>query len=109
VLYSNTQLHGKTPKLPQGVLAYTKAHQQDRLTWEPQAGVRIAAVVMYYHGLNQTGYILVGRSLREIEKREQMLTVQVVAGWLITLFASLLAVIVLHHIVSYKKHSLGNI
>ncbi|WP_074950337.1 hypothetical protein [Alicyclobacillus macrosporangiidus] len=72
VRYSNAQLDGKTPVLSPGVLGYAKAHGRDVLTWEPQPGVRIAAVVEPYGGADG-GFVLAGRSLRVTEQDEDAL------------------------------------
>jgi hypothetical protein len=72
VLESNGKLHGVTPSLPNGVLADTKRLGETKFTWQPERGVRLAAVVVYHHG-NHPGYVLAARSLREVEKREDIL------------------------------------
>jgi hypothetical protein len=71
ILVSSGELNGKPMSLPQGVLDYTKVHGEDRLTWQPQVGVRLATVVVHFSGV-KSGYVLVGRSLREVEQREGM-------------------------------------
>ncbi len=81
VVVSNAVLDGKAPTLPSGVFDYTKSHSEDRVTWQPKDGVRIAAVIRYFNGKNNSGYVLVGRSLREVEKREDWLTEQVGLTW----------------------------
>lgn len=93
VLKASGLLNGQVPPLPHGVLDYTRTHGQDRVTWEPQRGVRIAAVVVRYQG-QQPGYVLAGRSLREVEKRETQ--VELIAGlaMLFVLAASLVGVVV---------------
>ena len=71
---SSVGLDGKIPPLPAGVADYASVHGQDRFTWEPKPGVRIAAVVSHFAG-PVPGYVLVGRSLKEIEIRENNLTI----------------------------------
>ena len=80
VVASSTTLDGTVPIPPQGALDYAKSQAgsvkgdgQNRITWEPKDGVRIAAVIMY-HGGDNPGYVIAGRSLREVEKRENDLT-----------------------------------
>lgn len=91
---STARLNGKVPTLPKGVLEYTKVHKQDRITWEPQKGIRHAIVVTRVeNGIK--GYVLAGRSLREVEKREDMLLQQVGLSWIIILAVSLVAKIML--------------
>ncbi|CAN5142418.1 hypothetical protein BH09PAT1_BH09PAT1_0170 [soil metagenome] len=86
-------LNGKIPELPTGVLAYTKEHTENRFTWQPKPGVRIAAVARHFTG-RTNGYILAGRSLIEIESRIDALQEQIAIGWLLTLAATFLAVLV---------------
>ncbi len=91
VLASSGLLHGQVPALPPGVLDYVRQHGQDRVTWQPEPGVRIAAVVARFDG-RQSGSVLAGRSLREVEKRESDLLLLSGAALVVTLGASLLAV-----------------
>jgi hypothetical protein len=65
---SSGVLHGAVPQLPEGVRVYAQAHGEDRITWQPEPGVRIAAVVMPYSGAGG-GTLLMGRSLEEVERR----------------------------------------
>ena len=90
-LASTAILDGQTPTLPDGVLAYTKLHGQDIVTWQPRAGVRSAAVITHYNG----GYVLAGRSLREVEKREDRVLKLTVLAWLATMAGILVTVVIL--------------
>ncbi len=78
-------LNNELPSLPAGVFSYTLAHGQDRITWQPLPNVRSAIVVTHYNSDNP-GYVMVGRSLREVESREINLTRMLGAGWLFGLF-----------------------
>ncbi len=91
-LFSNAKLDGKTPEVPQGVFAYTRKHEQDRITWEPKSEVRSAVVLTRYSG-KSPGFVLVGRSLREVEEREEELTKHVGLAWVVTMLGTLLATI----------------
>jgi hypothetical protein len=71
--------------VPSSVLAYAKAHGSDRFTWEPQKGVRVAAVVVPYSASGTNGYVLIGRNIQQIEQRENMLTVMVLVAWIIAM------------------------
>lgn len=73
-------LDGNTPVLPPGVLMSTSSSHENRLTWQPRGGVRLAVVVVKYND----GYVLAGRSLREVEKRETNLLDEIMIGWLVT-------------------------
>jgi hypothetical protein len=92
VLASSGLLHDQNPDLPLGVLDYTQSHGQDRITWQPEPGVRIATVVAYFNGV-QTGYVLVGRSLREVEVRESQTEIITFLAWLVALAATLVTVV----------------
>ncbi len=91
---SNAILNGQIPIPPMGVFENAKSKGENRLTWEPKPGVRIASVVTQYKTATSSGYILAGRSLREVEKREEMLSVQILLAWIVTLTVSFLAVMI---------------
>lgn len=89
---SNGTLHGKIPSPPSGVFDHARINGQNRLTWQPERGVRIASVIVSYGGSNP-GFVLAGRSLREIEVREgkmltfsgvSLLIIQIISFGLIT-------------------------
>jgi hypothetical protein len=67
---------------PQGVFDYTDEYTVNRVTWEPRSGSRFAIVVYKYIG-KDSGYVLVGRSLREIEHRQVQLAPLIIGAWLI--------------------------
>jgi sensor histidine kinase regulating citrate/malate metabolism len=93
VLASSGQLNGQPPRIPFGVLDNAMENGDDRVTWEPQNGVRLASVaVPYTTNAQVVGYVVVGRSLRMVEDR--ILQAQIYAGivWAATLFATLVAV-----------------
>lgn len=69
---STAQLNGKMPAPPAGVFDYVRTHGEERVSWQPVMGsirgVRIAAVVERVSG-PQPGFVLAGRSLREVQAR----------------------------------------
>lgn len=84
-------LNGTIPIPPAGVLTSSKGTSQpgeNRLTWQPQANVRIATIVVKYND----GYVLVGRNMREIEIRIRQQSENIFIGWMSTLFVSLCSV-----------------
>ncbi|HSX40383.1 MAG TPA: hypothetical protein VLF68_02100 [Candidatus Saccharimonadales bacterium] len=107
VLQSNAQLNGKTPAVPQGVfdinkwkqpivghhLAFDFPQNETRFTWQPTDDVRIATVLVYYSSQKQSGYVLAGRSMREVQTRIENVYLRVFVAWVVTLFATLIAVI----------------
>lgn len=66
---SSALLDGKNPSFPTSVFDYVRAHGEWRQTWQPANGVREAVVVVPYSG-GSSGFLVVGRSLKEIEIRE---------------------------------------
>jgi hypothetical protein len=88
---SSGLLHNQLPALPSGVFDYVRQNGEDRLTWQPEPGVRSATVVTRFGGA-QPGFVMVGRSLREVENRIDQFGLLIGLGWLGTLFATLVAV-----------------
>lgn len=81
--------------MPQGVLDSAQQHGQNRVTWQPEPRVRSAAVTVPFGGA-QPGYVLAGRSLREVEQREDNLLLLALLGGLITLGATLVATVIVN-------------
>jgi len=73
-------LNGTVPTLPSGVLRSALASGESRLTWQPRPGVRSAIVVIPVKGIF-SGFVVAGRSLREIEKREDNIGWLLFAAW----------------------------
>jgi hypothetical protein len=89
----NVNLGGSVPVPPAGVFDYARKNTEHRFTWQPKPGVRIAAVLRHYSG-KSSGFVLAGRSLREVEIREERLMQMVAAGWAVSMIVVLgLAVI----------------
>ena len=75
-------LHGSLPTLPSGVFDIARTKGEIRFTWQPETGVRSAVVIRSFETNKKApGFILAGRSLREIEKRETQLRNAVLLGW----------------------------
>jgi hypothetical protein len=89
ILASGLTVNGSTPQVPSGVFNYVNTHGEDRFTWEPTSGVRIAAVVEKV--ADGGGYVLAGRSLSEVENRQTQLTEEVMLGWVVSLVGTFLA------------------
>ena len=81
LLATDATLDGGQPAPPAGVLDAARPGSPNTVTWQPRAGVRIAAVVMAWHG----GTILVGRSLRRVEEQESNAELIAGAAWLVML------------------------
>ena len=82
-IFSSALLNGKIPTPPKSVFNYVEKNNETRITWQPEENVRSAIVITKYQGEN-LGYVLAGRSLREVEIREDNLLRIVFAGWFIT-------------------------
>ena len=77
VLTTTGELDSQVPAIPQGVLEAAKKKGENRITWQPRNGVRIALVITSY----PDGFVAVGRSLREVEARTQGLLYIVGVAW----------------------------
>lgn len=86
LLTTNASLDGHAPNLPAGVLDWVRRHGEDRISWQPRRGVRIALVVAPVKGLNG-GFVACGRSLREVEKRIALASQGTALGWVVLLAA----------------------
>ncbi len=84
----NGLLNGQLPDYPLGALQSAKQSGENRVTWQPQPDVRIASVAVPY----KDGYVVAGRSLREVEKREAQAELLAVAAWFITVVAILVVI-----------------
>jgi len=103
-LKSSALLDGKIPELPPGVFEFTKNQGEDRVTWQPRAGVRMAMVVVRGN-YSPVAFIAVGRSLKEVEIREQNLLKMTAICWSTMLV--LLIIFGLIHFSFYKKRKEG--
>jgi hypothetical protein len=103
-LASSGLLNGAAPLLPAGIFDYTRQKGEDRVSWQPESGVRVAAVVVAYGG-SQPGFVLAGRSLREVEIREGQIEQISGIAMLVTLAGSLFAVGLCELILPEKQHT----
>jgi hypothetical protein len=76
-------LDGQVPDYPMGALEAARQSGENRVTWQPQGGVRIASVAVPF----KDGTVVAGRSLREVEKREAQTQTIAFAVWVLTLVA----------------------
>lgn len=96
VLASSATLNGAAPVMPTGVLAYTLTHAENRVTWQPAPTVRSAIVVTHFTGA-LSGFVVAGRSLREVEIREDDLLTEIATFWAAGVLGTLLFAIFFHH------------
>jgi hypothetical protein len=94
-LQSTGFLDAQVPRMPKGVFAFTTKCRENVITWQPRTGVRVAMVVEAVKS-PQIAFVAVGRSLKEVEKRESTLVTMVLVAWLVCM-----GVIFLHFLVSH--------
>jgi hypothetical protein len=93
MLGSSAILDGKNPNFPTSVLdGVKKSGKEARITWQPEAGVRMAVDVVRYQTSDgkTSGYVVAGRSLRETEVRENNILLMASLGALFTLVVTFL-------------------
>jgi hypothetical protein len=90
---SSALLDVQIPIIPPGVFNDVRQNGEDRFTWQPQLGVRSAVVVTQFQG-SHPGFVLAGRSLREVEIREDHILWIVIAGCVSMLLVTLVATVV---------------
>ena len=88
-LASSAVLDGVTPALPNGVLDSTKQLGENRISWQPRPGVRIATVIVSY----RNGYVLAGRNMREVEQREAQVSMFAGMTWILAMLGTLAVII----------------
>jgi hypothetical protein len=103
-LASSGLLDGKVPAIPPGVFEYVRQKGEDRITWQPEPGVRLATVVVNYSG-DHPGFVLVARSLSETEKRVDQMGILVIFAWIAAVISTLLMVILGELFISDKQKS----
>ena len=84
IVASSGRLHGALRSVPTGVLDQVRSSGEERVTWQPDAGVRIASVVVRTSG-SHPGFVVAGRSLRESEDRTAQFGGFVRLAWIVML------------------------
>jgi hypothetical protein len=77
VLATDGQLDGHDPVPPLGVLDHARQDPPNAVTWQPRESVRIASVTVPW----RLGTVLAGRSLREVELREDRALFLAAVAW----------------------------
>jgi hypothetical protein len=103
VIATTAKLNGITPTVPEGVLTSTLSNGENRVTWQPEPGVRVAAVVDHFQASSSEGYVLVGRSLSEVEARINNLTLMLTLTWACALIASLILIILAEYFLVHPR------
>jgi hypothetical protein len=91
-------LHGKMPSLPSGVFNVAVKKGEDVFTWQPEKGVRMAIVLRPVKS-SAYSFVAVGRSLYEVERREQSLLLMAAVSWVLCI-----SIILGHWVISFLKN-----
>lgn len=94
---TTASLNNGEATIPQGVLQIAKDKEENRVTWQPQRGVRNALVVKHFKGQSE-GYVAVGKSLREVEQLEYTLQTLTAIGWITALFFTFITGIIVRNL-----------
>ena len=86
---SSAVLDDESPALPDGVLDSTKQLGENRISWQPRTGVRIATVIVSY----KDGFVLAGRNMREVEQREAQVSTFAGMTWILAMLGTLAIII----------------
>lgn len=78
-------LGNKLAVVPFGVLQHARAGRENTVTWQPQAGVRLATVV----AKDGAQYILAGQSLKSYEDRTARISRIAALGWVLAVMSSI--------------------
>ena len=74
------------PAPPPGVFDFVRSNRIERVTWQPQPGVRVASVITRVDIKGKpSGFVLAGRSLRMVEKQEDILWWMTLGIWIIVM------------------------
>jgi len=98
-LASSAALDGQTPALPDGVFDSTRHLGENRISWQPKAGVRIATVIDSYPG----GFVLAGRNMREVELREAQASAFAGITWILAMLGTLAVIVFGEFLLVEKK------
>jgi hypothetical protein len=74
-------LDQKLPAPPPGVFDFVHQHGIEKVTWQPQPGVRLATVVRRVNG-KTPGFVLAARSLRLVEEQKTVLWRMALGIWI---------------------------
>ena len=74
-------LDQKLPAPPPGVFDFVRENGIEKVTWQPQPGVRLASVIRRIDG-KTPGFVLAARSLRLVEEQKNVLWLVALGVWL---------------------------
>src|SRR5512138_944335 len=89
IVSSSGRLHGELRSVPAGVLEHARLSGEERVTWQPEHGVRMATIIVHRP---TGGFVVAGRSLAESEARTAAYGRLIFAAWAATLIGLLVIV-----------------
>lgn len=92
-------IDGNLPSVPFGVLSTSENQAYNAVTWQPQTNIRIASVTVAANNY----YVLSGRSLSEVEKRESKTLLLAFTGWATSLLVLGVGVLLWNRDLQKKK------
>ncbi len=98
LIASSAQLNGQAPPFPPSVFDSARSRGQDRITWQPAAGIRSAVVVQPW----RSGFVVVGRSLRLVEERIGQIFLLTGLAWLVTLGCTAIAALLVAAVIRLR-------
>ncbi len=81
-------LNGQLPVYPKGALDTAKQNGDNRVTWQPNADVRIASVVVPYND----GFVMAGRNMHEVEQSESQTELFAGVTWLLAVSVTFIVI-----------------
>ena len=84
----NATLHGALPQPPSGVFGFLRSHGEDRVTWAPEPGIRVALVGRALG--DGGGFVIAGQSLERPDARTARFNEVMRWVWIFMLAASAL-------------------
>jgi hypothetical protein len=87
VVATSGRLRADLRTVPAGVFDQVRHNGEERVTWQPERGVRLASAVVRIAG-GPGGFVVAARSLRDTEERADKLRNITLLAWLLTLGAS---------------------
>lgn len=92
---SSAAIDGKLPTIAEKILVAAKKSGESRITWQPKPNLRIATVITSYSNPTASGFVLVGRSLKETEVRIAQLGIMSAIVALVALALSFLVMLLI--------------
>jgi len=97
LISSGCTINGKAPQIPKGVIDNAKQYVENAVTWQPTADVRLATVAEYTGDNNRAAFVVIARSLLEVENREARLVKMILLSWAIGI-----SIIIIHALIQRR-------